>query len=138
MDESLVVLLLAFAVALGVPLIARPDVRPRLVAFLRRVRPWQWLLVAVVLLGLVVRQPPFLIVAAFAMAVILFGLEWRREFRFLMGLEDEAFRGRNDKLIWAFLLIVLPPVGVWLFRSHRMAEWPEAETAKKVGGFEEL
>ncbi len=57
----------------------------------------------------------------------LFLRTWRDEFLFLMGLHDDDFPGRNDKLIWVFLLLVLAPVGVWLFRSYRMARWPQPE-----------
>ena len=63
-------------------------------------------------------------------ALILFARAWVREFAYLMRLGDDAFPGRNDKLIWAILLIVLPPVGVWLFRAYREAHWPEAKPAK--------
>ena len=44
-----------------------------------------------------------------------------------MGLRDDDFPGRNDKLIWVFLLLLLAPVGAWLFRSYRLAHWPQPE-----------
>jgi hypothetical protein len=49
---------------------------------------------------------------------------WCNEFVFLMSRRDEEFPGRNDKLIWAIVLLVLAPVSVWLFRSFRLAYWP--------------
>jgi hypothetical protein len=53
---------------------------------------------------------------------------WRKEFVFLMGLRDEDFPGRQDKLIWALVLLVLAPIGVWFFRSYRLAHWPEPKS----------
>jgi hypothetical protein len=49
---------------------------------------------------------------------------WCHEFVFLMGLRDDDLPGRNDKLIWAVVLLVFAPFGVWLFRSYRLAHWP--------------
>ncbi|MFO0960743.1 MAG: hypothetical protein U0800_25455 [Isosphaeraceae bacterium] len=76
------------------------------------------------------------VLALATLAFVAFGLAWLREFRYLINLTDDVFPGRNDKLIWGILLIVLPPVGVWLFRSYRMAHWPEAKAAK-ASGFDE-
>jgi hypothetical protein len=70
---------------------------------------------------------PLFLAAAVVLAVVLFARAWLREFGFLMGVDDSAFPGRNDKLIWAMLLIVLPPLGVYLFRAHRRAYWPESD-----------
>jgi hypothetical protein len=67
------------------------------------------------------------IVLALVAAALLFARAWLREFAFLMHVGDDAFPGRNDKLIWAVLLIVLPPVGLYLFRAHRRAYWPESD-----------
>jgi hypothetical protein len=50
---------------------------------------------------------------------------WSHEFVFLMGLRDDDFPGRHDKLIWAFLLFAFAPLAVWFFRSYRLAHWPE-------------
>jgi hypothetical protein len=50
---------------------------------------------------------------------------WCREFVFVMGLRDDDFPGRNDKLLWAVVLLVMAPIGVWLFRSYRLVHWPE-------------
>jgi hypothetical protein len=50
---------------------------------------------------------------------------WCHEFVFLMGRRDDDFPGRNDKLIWAVLLLAFPPITVWFFRSYHLAHWPE-------------
>jgi hypothetical protein len=52
---------------------------------------------------------------------------WCSEFVFLMGLRDDDLPGRHDKLVWAFLLFAFAPIAVWLFRSYRVAHWPEPE-----------
>lgn len=70
---------------------------------------------------------PLAIVLAAVAVVVLLVRAWVREFLFLMSVDDSAFPGRNDKLIWAVLLIVLPPVGAYLFRAHRRAYWPESD-----------
>jgi len=49
---------------------------------------------------------------------------WCNEFVYLMGVRDEDLPGRHDKLIWVALLLAFAPVGVWLFRSYRLAHWP--------------
>jgi hypothetical protein len=54
---------------------------------------------------------------------------WRKEFVFLMGLRDEEFPGRHDKLIWVGMLLLLAPIGVWVFRAYRLAHWPEPAPA---------
>jgi prepilin signal peptidase PulO-like enzyme (type II secretory pathway) len=54
---------------------------------------------------------------------------WRNEFVFLMGLRDDDLPGRNDKLIWAILLVAFAPLSIWFFRSYRLAHWPEPEPA---------
>jgi hypothetical protein len=63
----------------------------------------------------------FLILAWFARS-------WSHEFVFLMGLQDDYLPGRHDKLVWLLLLSAFAPIGVWLFRSYRMAHWPEPAT----------
>lgn len=49
---------------------------------------------------------------------------WCNEFVFLMGLRDDDLPGRNDKLIWSIVLVAFAPIGIWLFRSYRLAHWP--------------
>ncbi len=77
--------------------------------------------------GLMAAALPLAIAAAFVAVVVLFARNWLREFSFLMSVDDSAFPGHHDKLIWAVLLIVLPPVGLYLFRAHRRAYWPDSD-----------
>jgi hypothetical protein len=77
----------------------------------------------------------FVLLLMFAAAVFFFAQSWLHEFTFLMRVEDDAFPGRNDKLIWAILLIFVPPVGIFLFRSYRQAHWPEAKPKSPVHDF---
>ena len=105
---------------------------------LRRFGAWQ---VATALFGVVLlylyldhhayRSGYFFLFLVAGVAVA-FTVAWVREFLFLMSLRDEDLPGRFDKPIWAFLLIVLAPAGLLLFRSHRMAHWPEPEPKPKV------
>ncbi len=74
------------------------------------------------------REASFLLFLAALILVAFFLWAWQREFLFLMGLQDDAFPGRFDKLIWTFLLIVMAPVGLWFFRSYRLMHWPEPKT----------
>jgi len=90
------------------------------------------LVVAVILCGLLfsmtsVSSPilPFMLTILIVLGLYL--RTWRDEFIFLMGLRDDDFPGRNDKLIWVLVLLVFAPVGPWLFRSHRLAHWPQPE-----------
>jgi hypothetical protein len=73
------------------------------------------------------RGPEPLVLAGLII-LTLFLRSWRNEFIYLMGRGDGDFPGRNDKLIWAIVLLFFAPVGLWLFRAHRLTHWPEAET----------
>ena len=77
------------------------------------------------------REGYFFLLLAVGLAVG-FTVLWVREFLFLMALRDEDLPGRFDKPIWAMLLIVLPPLGLFLFRSHRLAHWPEPEPKPRM------
>jgi hypothetical protein len=98
---------------------------------LRRIRIWQ-IAVGVASMALILAfldrgaarsgVPQFL---AVALGLILFASAWVREFQFLMTLGDDDLPGRFDKPIWAFVLIGLAPFGLFLFRSYRLAHWPE-------------
>lgn len=76
---------------------------------------------------------PIVLMVLGGLAFLLFGMAWLREFHILIQLSDDIFPGRNDKLIWGLLLIVLPPVGVWLFRNYRMAHWPDVKPSRPSG-----
>lgn len=75
---------------------------------------------------------PILLLAVIAFAGALFARAWVREFAFLMQLDDQAFPGQHDKLLWGLLLILVPPVGVWMFGSYRVAQWGEDKAAEPV------
>jgi hypothetical protein len=94
---------------------------------LKRVNIWH-VMVAVVVAALLVATadvPGWWIVFAIIAAVVFFARAWVREFTFLMSLRDENFPGRSDKLIWAFALVAVPPVGFWAMRAFRKTHWPE-------------
>lgn len=68
--------------------------------------------------------------ALFLAALLVLGLflrAWRSEFVFLMSLRDDEFPGQYDKLIWVFVVLTIAPVGLWFFRSYRLAHWPKPE-----------
>ena len=98
----------------------------------RQAEGWQ---IALVILAAIVLLPsiPLILALAVLFALVLFAKAWLREFTYLMKLRDDAFPGHNDKLIWAVLMIVLPPVGAWLFQTYREAHWPEPRSAKAKG-----
>ena len=54
---------------------------------------------------------------------------WVRELVHLMGLSDEAFPGRHDKLLWFALLVCLPPIGTAAFAVFRRAYWSAPKTS---------
>ena len=95
---------------------------------------WQ-LIVAVILCGLFfsmtsVTSPVVPFMLAILIVLGLYLRTWRDEFIFLMGLRDDDFPGRNDKLIWVLVLVVFAPVGPWLFGSYRLAHWPQPERSR--------
>jgi hypothetical protein len=98
-------------------------------AWFREVKLWQVAL-AIALSALVFAAftshegAPFVFLL-FLAALVLLVRAWRHEFLFLMALHDEEFPGRNDKLAWIALMVILPPVGLWTFRAYREAHWPE-------------
>ena len=46
---------------------------------------------------------------------------WLREFRLLMLRRSDEFPDPLDKMAWVFVLTVMAPAGVWMFRSYRRA-----------------
>ena len=95
----------------------------------RQAEGWQIALLVVIAV-LVLPLMPVVLTLALLAALVMFARAWVREFAYLMRLNDDAFPGRNDKLIWAMVLVVLPPVGAWLFQNYREAHWPEAKPGK--------
>ena len=77
-------------------------------------------------------SPQFFVALAGLFVIVLFARSWMYEFMFLMNLRDSDFPGRFDKLVWALLMIGMPPVGLWVFRGYHLSHWPEpaANTAK--------
>jgi hypothetical protein len=77
------------------------------------------------------------LIAAMVISLLVLGWfigNWLKEFVFVMGLRDDDFPGRHDKLIWVLVLLILAPIGLWFFRSYRLAHWPtpEAGTLSQV------
>jgi len=67
--------------------------------------------------------------------LFLFALAWAHAVRALTQQPDEAFPGRYDKPIWAFLFIILPPLGVIAYRWYR---YPVTAKSEPVGIAREL
>jgi hypothetical protein len=101
----------------------------RAVDWFRQAEGWQ---IALLVVAAVIVLPvmPLVLTLALLAALVMFARAWVREFAYLMRLKDDAFPGHNDKMIWAMLLIVLPPVGAWLFQNYREAHWPEVKPGK--------
>lgn len=108
--------------------VARPARPDRFLGWLMQSRLWH-VLVAVGLSACVfatfVTEGVFPLWVGLLVVLALVVRAWRNEFLFLMALRDEDLPGRYDKLIWTLVLVMIPPVGFWLFRSYREAHWPE-------------
>lgn len=63
----------------------------------------------------------------FLLAALLFALAWSHEFVELMRRPDDAFPGRNDRLVWAAALIVAAPLGLMAFWYYRRTYLPQAK-----------
>jgi hypothetical protein len=125
-----------FALLFGLAKIFPPE---RLRRIGRRTRTLQFTLwhmmsivvVTALLFGALVARPGpervFSIVILSLLLLAWFVRVWCDQFVFLMALRDDDFPGRNDKLIWVFLLFAFAPISVWFFRSYRLAHWPEPE-----------
>jgi hypothetical protein len=121
----------AVSVGLGLArVINHPALTERLrwvVRRLKRIRLWHVMaVVAILALLMATADAPGLWLLFGGFAILVFAARaWIKEMVFLMTLHDEDFPGRFDKLVWAFLLTVLAPVGYWAFRRFRNAHWPE-------------
>jgi hypothetical protein len=98
-------------------------------SWIYRIRIWH-VLASLVLTGLLFaamgsRDPePFFVLAM--LVVLALGIRtWKNEVVTLMSTPDDAFPGRNDKLTWLVLLVLVPPLGIAAFRTYRRARWPE-------------
>lgn len=128
------------AIVVGIPafLLGRhgtvlPWLRPG--AWRGRFKLWQAclaILAAGLLFSIAIEHPFGLVVGGLIVLAVL-AWSWHQEFVFLMSLHDDDFPGRYDKAIWAFLMIALAPVGLWLFRSYHLAQWPEPEAELPPG-----
>jgi hypothetical protein len=119
---SLIVLVFLLAAAAH-----RPGFAP-VESWVRKLGFWKLyplLLVGLVIgLGMMTGDPTVGFVIGLVVGLVGFVVTWLRQFTFLMQLGDGDFPGRYDKLIWAALLVALPPVGVLTFWSYREAHWP--------------
>jgi hypothetical protein len=99
---------------------------PHPVVWLARFRLWH-VAVSILLASLVYawmaqgpRGGPWWLIA-FLLVVFLFVRAWKHEFVRLMLTPERSFPGRYDRLIWAALMVLLPPVGIGFFRAYRRA-----------------
>jgi hypothetical protein len=102
---------------------------------LMRINLWHVMaVVALLALLLATAEAPgyWLMLGGFALLVV-FSRAWIRQLTFLMSLRDEDFPGRFDKLVWAFLLVALAPIGYWAFRAYRDTHWPEPAIDLETG-----
>lgn len=130
MDPGFLVLALPALSALVLVLAFKPEWRRRVLELVRPVELWMAAAaLAVVYIMLASVSPRWFVLVGLAVVVLVAVYAWVREFTFLMRLGDDAFPGRYDKLIWAFLLIALPPVGILAFWSYRLAHWPRGKPA---------
>jgi hypothetical protein len=130
--ETLVIILCAL-LAVPVLLVVAPEPQfwGHQARRFRQFKIWQ-IMVAIALAGVVLvllnNGIPALALLLGGMAIlVLFFKAWRDEFVHLMGLRDEDLPGRHDKLVWILFLLLMPPAGVWFFRSYRLQHWPEPE-----------
>jgi len=113
--------------------------RPGFAGWLAQSKTWHALIAvglsALVFLSTFDHHGEGMILALFVTALVFLAVmirAWQHQVLFLMSLRDDDFPGQRDKLIWAAFLFVMPPVGLWLFRSYREGRWPEPEPTGKV------
>lgn len=64
---------------------------------------------------------------------------WVRDFSLLMQMPDTSFNGRNDKLIWAVVLILLGPFGILAFWNYRRGrQTTRSEKPEPISGLREF
>lgn len=98
--------------------------------WLTRLRPWHaaaalvlsFLIIATAMVPYHDTEVPVLL--ALLLVAVLFLRAWRREFVLLMALGDDSFASRYDKLIWVGLMVLIPPLGLGVFRAYRRTYWP--------------
>lgn len=125
-------LLILVVLGLGIAIVVNGALGRRPLLPIPRLSGWHVLAMAFVLWLLFASQvgrPEPVWMTGLLLTFLLLALAWAREFVFLMRLADDVFPGRHDKLIWALLLIALPPLGTLAFWSFRRAHWPESKPA---------
>ena len=116
------------AVTVALLFALRPDLLHRpLVARMGSLRPWH--LLSVLWLAALVAAVIYDFAVAVVVAIVAFVGLWLHEIYVLMHAGDDAFPGRFDKGLWLALMLVVPPVGVLLFRSYREAHWAAEKPA---------
>lgn len=91
--------------------------------------PWIYLvavcpgLLFVAFLNSTPRDSMFIASILLILAVVAFAALWVRELVHLMGLGDDVFPGRYDKVLWFAVLVCLPPIGVPAFAIFRREYW---------------
>jgi hypothetical protein len=129
-------LFLGFVLILGRYVDANGGLPPTLAWFVHRLDGVKfWHIFAVLgTLAVVYTMPPpgFLLAGLCLLLLVLYVRAWLLEFFFLMGLTDNAFPGRFDKLTWALVLIFLGPLGLWAFRRYHTAQWPETTAEPRL------
>jgi hypothetical protein len=58
----------------------------------------------------------YMLVLIFILLIVPWILFWGYQFVQLMHLKDEDVPGTHDKLIWAALFLLLPPIAPFVFR----------------------
>jgi hypothetical protein len=136
-----------FAALFGVAKVFPPERRQHFGRGLRALQFRLWHVVITVLVTALVLRAfgpgPFSdrMAAMAALSVLVlawFVRAWCNQFVYLMGLRDDDFPGRHDKLIWVLLLFVFPPITVWFFRTYRLAHWPEPADSPQAGPTTEI
>ncbi len=119
MFETPAALLILLAATVATVLAVRPDWRRRALDRFWPLPSWLLVTATFAIATFAFESPGAGLFAAGVVAFLLLAIAWWREASILVRLDDDAFPGRHDKLVWALLLIALPPVGVALFRSFR-------------------
>ena len=125
--ETLLIVLIVAAVAL-----AYKDPRRWMRRLGNAVRSMTaWNVAAVLWVGVMIASIAVSLPLALVLAILGFLPFWGHELWVLMHQDDTVFPGKNDKLIWALVLLLCPPLGVVLFRSYRERNWVSADAHAK-------
>jgi len=64
---------------------------------------------------------------AISLIVVGFAIYWIYQFVQFMSFEDELFPGRYDKLIWAVVFLLAPPLAPFAFHMWKSARRAEVD-----------